>query len=164
MSPLFRTVSAESKPVSISGIVVPWPIARRFARFWILTVIVGSLLPGSLKVALHATENKRTHPSSTVDTKHRVDTNHRFVHIFAFGSSFLVLSVLATRRREELEVAAEILVIGCFVELAQYYFYSHRQVFEWWDVRDDAIGIAVAFLFLQIASCVSESIASKRST
>jgi hypothetical protein len=39
--------------------------------------------------------------------------------------------------------------------------YSHRQVFEWWDVRDDAIGIVVGFLLLQIASRVKLAVASR---
>jgi hypothetical protein len=85
---------------------------------------------------------------------------HRLIHFVAFGSSFLVLSLLATGRREELETAAEVLAIGCIVELAQYFVYSHRQVFEWWDVRDDAIGIVVAFLLVQIANRVNSAITS----
>jgi len=79
---------------------------------------------------------------------------HRFIHFIAFGSSFLVLSLLATGRREQLEAAVEIMTIGCIVEIIQFLVYSHRQVFEWWDVRDDAIGIVVGFLLLQIASRV----------
>jgi hypothetical protein len=72
-----------------------------------------------------------------------------------------VLSLLAAGWREELEAAGEVLAIGCIVELAQYFVYSHRQVFEWWDVRDDAIGIAAAFLLVQIASQVKLPIASR---
>jgi len=79
---------------------------------------------------------------------------HRLIHIFAFGSSFYLLSLLATRRREELEAAGEVMAIGCFVELIQYFVYSHDRGFEWWDVRDDAIGIA-AFLLIRIASRVN---------
>jgi hypothetical protein len=77
---------------------------------------------------------------------------HRLIHFVAFGSGFLVLSLLATGRREELEAAGEVLAIGCIIELTQYFVYSHRHVFEWGDVRDDAIGIAAAFLLLQIAN------------
>jgi len=118
------------------------------ARFWISAVLVGSLLPSSAKVTLHASEGNGTHSKNTVTMK------HRFIHFIAFGSSFLVLSLLATGRREQLEAAVEIMTIGCIVEIIQFLVYSHRQVFEWWDVRDDAIGIVVGFLLLQIASRV----------
>jgi hypothetical protein len=53
------------------------------------------------------------------------------------------------------------MAVGCIVELTQYFLYPHRHVFEWWDVRDDAIGIAVAFLFVQIASRVSLGVGSR---
>lgn len=62
-----------------------------------------------------------------------------------------MLSLLANKIREELEAALEILAIGCIVEVVQFFVYDHRQGFEWWDVRDDAIGIAVVFLLLQMA-------------
>jgi hypothetical protein len=86
---------------------------------------------------------------------------HRFIHFIAFGSSFLVLSLLAVGRREQLEAAAEIMTIGCVVEIVQFFAYSHRHFFEWWDVRDDAIGIAVGFLLLQIASRVKLALVSR---
>jgi hypothetical protein len=60
-----------------------------------------------------------------------------------------------------LQAEGEVMAVGCCVELAQYYLYSHRQLFEWWDVRDDAIGIAVAFLFLQMAKRIDRAIASR---
>jgi hypothetical protein len=142
---LLRPNSNEPIRISALGIVVPGRTVRWFARLWITAVIVGSLLPGSAKVVLHASANKRTH------TRAAVGTAHRFVHFFAFGSSFLVLSLLANKIREELEAALEILAIGCIVEVVQFFVYDHRQGFEWWDVRDDAIGIAVAFLLLQMA-------------
>ena len=146
MSLLLGSGSAGSNPISALGIVLQRRIALWIARVWISAVIVGSLLPGSAKIGLHASEDRRamhTHARTAVAIRHRL------VHLFAFGSSFLVLSALATRKREQLEAAAEILAIGCIVELTQYFVYSHRLVFEWWDVRDDAIGIALAFLLVQ---------------
>ena len=74
-----------------------------------------------------------------------------------------MLSLLATGRREELEAAGEVLAVGCIVEVIQYFVYSHRHLFEWWDVRDDAIGIAVAFLLVQIASLVARRFAARAS-
>jgi hypothetical protein len=115
---------------------------------------VGSLLPASAKITFHASESKHTHFGSSINLKHRL------IHFVAFGSSFLVLSLLATGSREELQAAGEVMVIGCFVELAQYlqhFIDSHRQLFEWWDVRDDAIGIALAFLLVQIVKRVNSA-------
>lgn len=110
-------------------------------------------MPGSAKVALRGSESKHTHSRNSVSLKHRL------IHFVAFGSSFLVLSLLATGRREELEAAGEVMAIGCIVELAQYFISPRR--FEWWDVRDDAIGIAVAFLLLQIASRLNSATSSR---
>jgi hypothetical protein len=154
MSLLLRTDSAGSNPLSAVGIV-PRRLARWFALLWISVVIVGSLLPGSAKATLHASERKPTQFGNMGNAKHRL------IHFIAFGSSFLVLSLLATGRREQLEAAGEVLAIGCIVELAQYFMYSHRHVFEWWDVRDDAIGIALAFLLVQIADGVKVAIRSR---
>jgi FtsH-binding integral membrane protein len=147
VSILLRKDPPESKSISVLGTVVPPKAVHWLARLWIAAVIVGSLLPGSAKVALHTSNNVR----------------HRLIHFFAFGSSFLVLSLLATTRQEELQAAAEVLVMGCIVELAQYSVsvFSHRPIFEWWDVRDDAIGIAVAFLLIQVSNKVKLFIASR---
>jgi hypothetical protein len=153
---LLRADVNGSRPVSAFGIVVPRRIALWIARLWISTVIIGSLLPGSAKVTLHASEGKRARSRNSITTRHRL------VHFFAFGSSFLVLSLLTMRTREELEAAAEIMLIGCVVELAQYFVYSHRHVFEWWDVRDDAVGIVAAFVLLQIARRIKIPIAARR--
>jgi hypothetical protein len=149
MSLLLRTDSAGSNPISAFGIVVPRRLVRWFAILWISVVIVGSLLPGSAKITLYASE------SGSPQFRHTPNLTHRLIHFVAFGSSFLVLSLLATGRREQSEAGGDVLAIGCIVEVIQYFVYSHRQVFEWWDVRDDAIGIAVAFLLVQIASLVA---------
>ena len=68
-----------------------------------------------------------------------------------------MLRVLALGVRDEWEAAGEIMAIGWIIELAQYLVYSHGHMFEWWDVRDDAIGIAGAFLLLQIARRVKSA-------
>ncbi len=153
MSILLRNDSPRSTPVSAFGI--PPRIVRWFARLWISAVIVGSLLPGSAKATLRGSESKHIHARSAVSLKHRL------LHFFAFGSSFFVLSRLAIGRREELQAAGEVMTIGCLVELAQYFIYSYRYGFEWWDVRDDAIGIAVTFLLVQIANRVNSAVGSR---
>jgi hypothetical protein len=154
---LFRSDSPGSKHVSVLGILVPPRAARWFARVWISAVIVGSLVPSSVRVYLNANQGRHAHAHS----RNTVSMRHRFIHLFAFGSSFFLLSLLATSRREEVEAAGEVMAVGCLVELTQYFLYPYRHVFEWWDVRDDAIGIAVTFLFIQIASRVSRGAGSR---
>jgi hypothetical protein len=87
---------------------------------------------------------------------------HRLIHFFAFGSTFLVLSLSAATTRKRLETAGKIMALGCIVEVTQYVVYLHRQNFEWWDLRDDAIGIGTAFLLVQIARQINAGIALRR--
>jgi hypothetical protein len=142
MSTLFR--SSESKPISIFGKVIPLRQARWFVRLWIAAVIVGSLMPGPGKEKLGLSIGKIAHAEGHVPSRHRL------VHMFAFGSSWVLVSLLARNNREELEAAGEIMTVGFLVELAQYVLYSHGRVFEWWDIRDDAMGIAVTFLAVHL--------------
>ncbi len=51
--------------------------------------------------------------------------------------------------------------IGGIVELTLYFLYPYRHVFECWDVRDDAIGIAVAVLVVQLAGRVNMTVRSR---
>jgi hypothetical protein len=141
---LIRTDSSVSSPITGFGILVPRWFAQWLARLWVSIVIVGSLLPGSARVKLHASESTRP--------QFRYTLTHRLIHFVAFGSSFWVLNFVATKRREQVGAAAEVMAIGCIIELTQYYVYSHLKVFEWWDIRDDAIGVAMAYAFVQIAN------------
>ncbi len=68
----------------------------------------------------------------------------------AFGSSCFLLCLLAIDRREEWQAAGEVLAIGCIVEVIQDFVFSHGTIFEWWDVRDDAFGILLALLVVQL--------------
>ena len=70
--------------------------------------------------------------------------------MFAFGSSWFLVSLLTRNNREALEAVGEIMAVGVLVELAQDALYSQGRVFEWWDIRDDAIGIALAFVAVSL--------------
>ncbi len=70
--------------------------------------------------------------------------------MFAFGSSWFFVTVLTRNKWEALGAAGEIMAVGFLVELTQYVAYSHGHVFEWWDIRDDAIGIVVVCLVVQL--------------
>jgi hypothetical protein len=140
--------SSELKPISVFGRLIPSRQARWFVRFWVAAVIAGSLMPGPGKEKLGL---------RTVRTAHAVGhipSRHRLVHMFAFGSSWFLVSLLTRNDREALEAVGQIMAVGFLVELAQCVLYSHGRVFEWWDIRDDAIGIAVAFLAVHLARLV----------
>jgi hypothetical protein len=137
MSMLLR--SSESEPISVFGQIIPLRLARWIVRFCVAAVMVGSLLPGSGKEKLGLRTGKTAHVVGHLTIKHRL------IHVFAFGSSCLLVSLLARNNREELQAAGEMLAVGFLAELGQYVAYSHGKVFEWWDIRDDAIGITVAF-------------------
>jgi hypothetical protein len=142
MSTLIR--STQSKSLSLLGRTVPQAWVRWIVRLWISAVIVGSLLPGSAKERIGASTSE-ARPRTRQD-----GYRHRFVHVLTFGSTCLLVSLLAWNRREELQAAGEVLVIGCLIELAQDIVYLHGNLFEWWDVRDDAIGIALAFITIRL--------------
>ena len=142
MSTLFR--SSESKPILIFGRVIPVRQATWIARFWIAAVIAGSLMPSPGK------EKLGLRPVKTAHAQRHIASRHRLAHMFAFGSSWFLVSLLAFNNREALEAAGEILAVGFLVELTQFVVYSHGHMFEWWDIRDDAIGIAVTLLAVQL--------------
>jgi hypothetical protein len=142
MSTLLR--SSGSAPISFFGQIIPLRLAQWIVRFWVAAVIVGSLMPGSGKEKLGLRTAKTAHVVGHLTIKHRL------IHVLAFGSSCLLASLLARNNREQVEVAGEILGVGFLVELGQCVVYFHGHVFEWWDIRDDAIGITVAFLAGQL--------------
>jgi len=58
--------------------------------------------------------------------------------------------------REEMAGAVEAVALGCLIEVAQDFIYAHGKTFEWRDVRDDAIGILIAFLVVRIIRSLSD--------
>jgi hypothetical protein len=151
---LLLTDSSGSNPISAFGITVPRRLGRWLAGLWISAVVAGSLLPGTAKVSLHMSE------SASRQSRRSAGMTHRWIHFLAFGSTFLVLSLLASGRGETIQAAVEVIAIGCIVEVTQWAVYSHFRVFEWWDIRDDAIGIFMAFLLVPIARRVGIAVSS----
>ena len=74
---------------------------------------------------------------------------HRVEHVGAFVALALLLLPLARNRRETSLVASAIFCLACGMELMQYqvfHFSRYRQQFEWWDIRDDSVGLLLALL------------------
>ena len=138
----------ESRPVSVFGRFIPSVWIRWLARLWLILIVVGSLLPGPAKVQLGTMPAKPAHGGS------RVTMQHRLMHGLAFGSAWLLVSFLTVSNREALLAAGEVLAVGFLIELAQDIVYSHGKTFEWWDIRDDALGIGAVFATVLLARWV----------
>jgi hypothetical protein len=74
---------------------------------------------------------------------------HRVVHFVGFGIAELLLLFSATNRRQETYRVIGVVSLGLGLELAQHFVLGGRY-FEWWDLRDDAIGIFTALLVVDI--------------
>jgi hypothetical protein len=112
------------------------------AIIWISCVIAGSLMPTSMKVAIGTTKSGpiEARPASLL---------HRVFHFGSFyGAAFLVL-LLASSRKQEFLAAGAITGLAIGVEASQHFIMGYP-LFEWWDVRDDAIGIVMALVAIQV--------------
>jgi hypothetical protein len=72
---------------------------------------------------------------------------HRALHIIAFGSTGLILLALGTGGKQEWTATLTVVCLAVAIESAQHLLY--RGPFEWWDVRDDAIGLLLAVLVIR---------------
>ena len=136
--------------ISVFGYALPARFAVWAVRLWIAAVVVGSLLPGPAKATFGATPHA---------VNRRVNYKHRALHVLTFGSTYFLVSLLALDAWDEIAAAGEVLALAGLIELAQDILYAHGKTFEWWDVRDDAIGILIAFLAVRIIR--SRSVRSK---
>ncbi len=75
-------------------------------------------------------------------------TAHRIEHAAAFGLLGLLVLPLCRNRIQEWAAAVGIVSLAAAMELAQHLVFP-RTVFEWWDVRDDAIGLVFAWLIVR---------------
>lgn len=108
-------------------------IARVISRAWILGVIVLSFIPGSEKLRL-GTDPYVPH--------HAVGWQHRWGHFFAFGITAVLLLLGSVWRGAEKRAATAAILLGVMIETIQY-LTGLAATFEWWDVRDDSVGVLV---------------------
>jgi hypothetical protein len=128
----------------------PRRVLRVVAPFWVIGLIVGSFLPGTLKDRLGTTAQ----PQSGHVVR-QVALKHRMFHLASFGSTALILLVIAGNAREERKGAAFVLLLGCAIETLQCW-QSNGVLFEWWDVRDDFYAVAAVFIMAQILNWLPE--------
>jgi hypothetical protein len=98
---------------------------RRIASIWIICLVVISVQP-------YRPLGNGQSPSAI----------HRIEHLIAFATTGLLLFALSHSRKKEWTAALGVLCLAVGIETAQYLLY--RGAFEWWDVRDDAIGLVIA--------------------
>lgn len=105
------------------------PVLRYIAGFWILGLILGSLLPFRIKVAIGTTSHF-----------------HRPLHMFAFGSVTFLLLLISRNRYEKVAVCLLAVVIAVVIEVLELRLTYHPRfsLFEWRDLFDDSYGIATA--------------------
>jgi hypothetical protein len=112
--------------------------AKWLAPFWVVAVVVGSFVPGSIKLLLGTKPYQHNHP---------VELQHRLAHFGTFGVTTLLFLLTAERPRNEKTLAGVAFLMGCIIEAAQFAT-GLSVVLEWWDVRDDflaAVAVLVAF-------------------
>ena len=110
-------------------------VPQRFLRLivlpWTLCLIAGSLSPSYVK------ERLGTH------------THHRPYHFISFGATALLFLLISNTRRQEWVSVFAVFGLGLILETLQCLLFDGYM--EWWDIRDDALGISITFLLFRMA-------------
>jgi hypothetical protein len=123
--------------------LVPRKLLSWVVPIWITCLTIGSLLPGDLKVELGTTtKQQQVHPNKDVILPHRL------AHFALFGFTACLLMLLARTNQGEIVSVLLAILLGSVIEFAQHAVY--RFTFEWWDVRDDAIGAIGAYVLFRV--------------
>jgi hypothetical protein len=117
-------------------------VLRWLATIWIIALVGGSLMPSQAKIALGLTTLRFAGP-------YPPNREHRFAHSVGFGGAELLFLFLATNRRQQAYRVIDMVGLGLAIELTQHFILGGRYL-EWWDVRDDVIGIFTALLIVDI--------------
>lgn len=65
----------------------------------------------------------------------------------------MLLLTLARNRRETIQAVGGVALLAVGIEVSQYLIYT-LPAFEWWDVREDSIGAAIALMVWKIRPVV----------
>jgi len=106
-------------------------VLKRVILIWVIALVVLSLQPGRIETA-----RGRSY-------------RHQILHVAVFGATGLLFLALARSRREEFNATAAVVALATAIEISQFLIYRLPSV-EWWDIREDSIGAAVALVFHQI--------------
>ena len=122
---------------------------RRVVPFWVAGVVIGSFLPGPWKLAIGTRPFMKAHP---------LDPRHRVLHFVTFGVTAVLFMLLRDRVQDRARAAVAALLLGCAIEVLQFVT-GLASVFEWWDLRDDLCGVAVAFVAVEVVRVWRERVA-----
>lgn len=103
-------------------------ILRRIAIAWIVGLVAVSLQPWRP-------------PGESQSILHNAG------HIASFGVAGLMLFALSQNPRQIYIAALGVFCLAVAIELIQHLLYKNQ--FEWWDVRDDTVGIALALMLIR---------------
>jgi hypothetical protein len=132
-------------PSSFLNQLVSARVLRIATWLWIIAVIAGSLLPGPIKYFFGTTTVHRLNSRMEV-----ADFGHRLWHVAVFGFTALLLLIQSWNSRQYALSTVAPIGLGLSLELAQFVIFGG--VFEWWDVRDDSIGVFAALGFFAVLS------------
>jgi hypothetical protein len=108
------------------------------ASVWVVCLVVASFMPARDKRKLGTLASEHEPPSHTT-------LIHRLGHMSGFGVAALLFMLLAKADGYDAwRAAMTALLLGLTLEIIEPGVLE--SMFEWWDIRDDAIGIAVALI------------------
>lgn len=81
-----------------------------------------------------------------------IGTLHRFSHIATFFAGFLFIGTRSRNMAVRGGVATALVILGALLELLQSAIYGNS--LEYWDILDDATGVALGFLCLRFAAAI----------
>ena len=106
-------------------------VLKRVILVWVIALVVLSLQP------------------ERIETARGRSFRHQILHVMVFGATGLLFLALARGRREEFNATAAVVALATAIEISQFLIYR-LPAFEWWDVREDSIGAAIAVVLHQI--------------
>lgn len=110
---------------------MPRTFLVRIAPFWVACLVATSLQPWRPSVAHEATA-------------------HRSFHFLAFGSTAFLLLLIGRSTKQRILGPLGVIALGIAIEYMQNWIFGCP--LEWWDMRDDALAVAAAWLIGQWAA------------
>jgi hypothetical protein len=118
--------------------IAPRTFLRRIAPYWVASVIICSLWSA---------------PKDLFGTYYDLHAlRHRAFHMAVFGLTAVLFLLLSADRRQEVKSVWSVFALGVFLEISQKLIYG--TIFEWWDIRDDAVGVFAGFVLVQFGVLV----------
>ena len=112
----------------------------KLAPVWVLVLVAGSLLPQEAKVALG------TCPRPGQPVTMRIAWTHRLAHYGSFGSTALLLILIARSAGQRRAALASTGALGVGIEVLQHVIY--KSAFEPIDARDDVFAACAVYLIV----------------